>query len=269
MSYLQGQVFFHRQQWLSAAQQFAIACEGDELEFGLRRQSEYASGRCYEMLDKLDLALAAYRRVVALSPSWLPGRESLADLLEVVGRNDEAIENYREITRLHESPPAIWLKLVQSLILRNLVQREGSHDWDDVEEALDGARRFSVEAVEIAILQAEMLVARGRTADAAEVLTQARDANPQSAEAWAALVALAVRQADWPTADDLLAAAETQCGDQVALRIARGQLLVEADRPVDDQPGRTGGWRWRFFATRSIATAARIGRNPLLAGADQ
>jgi tetratricopeptide (TPR) repeat protein len=236
LCYLKGRVLANRRQWMAAAGQFRLARENRVLTPVLLRQAGYRLGRCHEMVGELDLALAAYREVVAVSPDWLPARLSLAEALAAAGHHDEAIENYHQITHLKDGQPEIWLTLVRSLIVRNLAEPEGTRDWDEVEEALDGARRAASDPTETVVLQAEMLLARGRAADAAELLTGVRDASPQNAQVWAAMVNLAVRQSDWGTAADLLAAAETQCGDRVELRLAQGQFIAAANSAA---PGRS------------------------------
>jgi tetratricopeptide (TPR) repeat protein len=86
---------------------------------------------------------------------------------------------------------------------------------------LTEAGKVVKDSVELPLLEAEVLVARGDADGAGKVLTACRDARPQETEFWCALAALADRGGDNRRANALLDEAVARIGDTVELRLVR------------------------------------------------
>src|SRR5262249_15905146 len=89
----------------------------------------------------------------------------------------------------------------------------------EVEESLRRAREVQPKAVEVTLLQSEILIGQGQFDRARELLIAARDSEPEQVAWWAALASLAERQKNPDEAHRLLTEAAKHCGDRVELYI--------------------------------------------------
>src|SRR5262249_49808525 len=117
--------------------------------------------------------------------------------------------------------------MARLLVTRNRRLPAPEQRWSEVEQLLDEAAKEKPDSVEVVIARAEMHSARKDIARAEEALRQARDARPEQAEPWIALIALAVQQEKFDAASALLDAAGEKLGDRVELRLARAGYWAE------------------------------------------
>jgi tetratricopeptide (TPR) repeat protein len=163
-----------------------------------------------------------------------------------LGRLDDALDQYRQLAKIPDAPPAVWTEVARLLILRNL-QRD-QQEWREVDEALRQAEKALPQSLDVLLLHAEALVAQKQMDRAHELLTKARQQQPQQVELWVALAALAERQGEADGARRLLEEAERHCGVRPALRLAWARYwanhpgaearaaLAELGRQVDQFP---------------------------------
>jgi tetratricopeptide (TPR) repeat protein len=222
LDYLDARLEMHRGQWLRAATLFEQSRPLLARIPELTRQADLLLGRCYEQLGNPDLQLAAIRHALAVDPGWLPARRELAAALQALGRTDEAVVQYRQLSRLTPDGP---VALVRLLIERNLrlppARRRAPELWTEIDQVLGAAARARRVPLEVALWRAESLSARDRHDEAHLILQTARCEHPDRLEPWVALADLAQRRGDAVRAARLLEGARRQLGDSADLCLAR------------------------------------------------
>jgi len=224
--------------WQDAAKRFGSL--GLELKSApeLAKQAFYSLGKSYEQLADFKSALKAYRQAVDVDPLWIPGREAVVASLQSLGRLDEALEEQDSLTKLKDAPPAAWAGLIRLSIAKTSRLPADQRDWGAVNGLIN---RFATSTgtsaststgtsartpVAVPLLQAEVLVAQDRAAEAEKLLETAKNQNPKEIAFWIGEAGLAIRDNRWESANQILEAAEKECGDGVPLRLVRAQYLV-------------------------------------------
>lgn len=229
--YLRGRVLFEQQQWLAAAHLFEDVRGPLAQTPDLVKLVDFWLGQCYEQLGSSDQQLLAFRRAVDADPFWIPARLGVASALISVGRTDEALQEYRQIARLPDSPGFAWAYVARLMILSNLRRERAPRNppelWAPVEAVLDRAVQADPDSPYIPIFRAEILVAQDRVAEAQQHLVAARDKAPSQQELWLALVALDRRERQWDHVEELLNQANKQLGDSPKLRLEKARYLVQ------------------------------------------
>lgn len=198
-------------------------------------QIDLLLAQCYGNLGDLDRQLLTYRRAVSTAPLDYRPRLGLAGALAALGRSTEAADEYRHITQMTVSPPGAWVALARLLVYRNLTRPAAERQWDEVDRLLAAAGKVVKDSVEIPLLEAEVLAAKGDREGAKKRLTAARDARPKEHEFWIALAVLTDRAGQNDAARAILKEAGDRLGDTVELRIAR--LRVTEYRSKEQSKG--------------------------------
>jgi tetratricopeptide (TPR) repeat protein len=204
-------------------------------------QADLLLAQCYARLGDAEQQLAASRRAVSEAPSSPPARLALAAALLDLGQVGEALGELRQVAAT-KAPAETWPLLARALLLRNLRLPEEQRDWHETEAALARA----VPGVETTVLRAEILAARGKPAEADELLAKALTERPGEARLWAARADLTLRRGERAAAADLLRQAGRQVGDVLPLRLAwlrywvtrGGERARLALRKLAEDPGR-------------------------------
>jgi tetratricopeptide (TPR) repeat protein len=207
----------------------------------LARQADFLAALCYQRLGNPDQQLAAMKRVAKADPRSVAAREGQASALLALGRLDEALDQYR---RLLPEAPGLRLTVVRLLLARNLGLPADRRPWDDADALMKGAPEDARKTVDFALLEADLLLARGKDEEAAckdavcKVLA-ANYAHPEELRGWLALAALAQRQKkDDPAAGRRAALrwldlAAKEAADGAGLRVARAELLTRGAKPEE------------------------------------
>ena len=98
-------------------------------------QIDLLLAECYGHRGDIEHQLLAYQRAVAAAPLDYRPHLGLAGSLAALGRNDEAINEYRHITRMKPSPPAAWVSLARFMIHRNLIRPVAERQWEEVDDS--------------------------------------------------------------------------------------------------------------------------------------
>jgi tetratricopeptide (TPR) repeat protein len=228
VDYLAAHALFVRQQWPEAAQALAAVAPRLGADSGLARRANLMLAECHAQLGDVSRQYDVYRRMVATDPGAADVRALLAASLESLGRDDEALEQYRLVT---DPPPLVKLAIARLMIRENLQRPAAERRWDQVAAALDEAGREAPDEPLVALLRAEVLAYQDRAQNARALLEQARDAHPEQIELWSALILLAERVGKPDEARALLDAADKQLGDRVELRLFRARQLAERGGP--------------------------------------
>src|SRR5262249_25868440 len=147
-----------------------------------------------------------------------PARVGRAEALLALGRNDEALEEYRKVS---PQTPETQAAISRLTVLAILNQPEERRRWSEVERGLAEAEKAAPESVELAIARAMLESARGRDDHAAEALRKALGREPERAALWAALAALAERRGKPGDGLAVVDEAGKRLGDRVEPRLVR------------------------------------------------
>jgi tetratricopeptide (TPR) repeat protein len=225
VDYLRGRLKMAEGRWSAAARILEQVRPLLEVSPELIEQVDLQLGRCYERLNEPAAQLAAFGRVLARNRESLPARAGMAAAQIVLGRGDDALEQYRQLMNLPGAAPTGWIEIARLCIARNRQTAKG--DWQEVESALRQAEKALPDAAEIPLLRAEALVAQHQPERARATLVNARERRPQQVEIWTALAALADQSGKHQESARILNEAEKQIGDQVELRLAWARWLTD------------------------------------------
>jgi tetratricopeptide (TPR) repeat protein len=203
-------------------------------------------GKCYEQLKDDRRKLDAYTEAKRLDPESVAGiqaRWTLAlELIDAPGRLDEAIREFEAICKLPQRPQVAILALVRLLIVRNLNVPQGERNWDAVNDKLNEAEWELPNDVNVPILRAEALVARGDAQGGglrtllvivARTLLKRECVNqPQVLAPRLTLAALASHTGQHEMAVEDLDIAARACGNSADLCLARIRVFEETHPPL-------------------------------------
>ena len=142
----------------------------------------------------------------------MPGRLGLASALLRSEQLPEAIAEYRPLSAI----PQVRLLLSRLLIVYNLQIPEVARDWREATGLLETAVSAGDDPAQVVLLQAELLAAQGKTAEAQSLLREARSNQADRLEFLIALARLA-----------------KQAGDQKQSTLWMGQALAAIGNPAE------------------------------------
>ena len=194
----------------------------------LSRKANLMLAFCHERLGDAAASYDVYRELAKNDPTSTQFMVDLARSLESQGRREEALQQYRLV---FDKTTDVRLSIARLLILRNLATPVAARDWREVDTSLDELAKEAPDEPRVPILRAEVLMARDQADQARTLLEQARDANPDRFEFWAALYTLAERQNERERLQPLLVAAKKQLGDSVDMRLLEARYLATEKTP--------------------------------------
>lgn len=228
--FLQARLNMGRQQWAEAARLFERSRPAYAPVADMASQIDLHLGRCYDELNEPQRQYDTYKRLLQRTPNSMTARIGLAQAARSLGRVEEALRYYDEISQSPSAPRVIWSEQVRLGIIK-ASQSKRNDDWQKVEDAINEAKKKGhADSAEVAVMRAELLLARSQPDQAKEVLDKAREENPQRAELWAAQATLAQRMKDPDRAILLLNEAEKTLKndfDKAELRVARANYWVD------------------------------------------
>lgn len=239
VNFLRARLAVSKGEWLAAVRQLEPLRPALTQWPDLAKQVEFQLGTCYRQLGKTDLQLTAFRRAATIDPFWLPARLGVAQGLLALGRIDEAYQEFEYAVRLPGATTLVLLDLARLNILRNLQRNPDQRNWEASEQILSSIEQGTPNSIAVPILRAEMLVAKGETQNAEQVLMEAKNTHPDEADLWMTLVALALRRNELSKAESILDDAKQQLGDGPALRLAEGRLAALSDKETAGDKLRT------------------------------
>jgi predicted Zn-dependent protease len=186
-------------------------------------ETDLLLARCYAGIGDPELELSAYRRAAA-DPRHKAAQIALGEALARLGHLDEAVGLYQNLLSDPKAEPKVWLTYAKLLVLRRLSSPPDNGGWGEVEQALQNVARHCPGAADLDLLQAEILAARKRFAEAQRVLEAAAARHPRRIEVCLALASLANRQGKRGAAQAILDAAEQKFGCRIELELTRLRL---------------------------------------------
>lgn len=225
VKYLQARLAMQDRQWAEAVRRIeALRNEITNLP-ALETQLNLLLAVCAEQLGDVAGQEKALQRVIRAEPKNVAARTGLANLYLRLGRFEEAA---RELEAAAQSPFASGAVVAQWVRTRAHLYRVGPatpEDWRKLEAAAAAsAARFALGSSEPVRLQAEVLAAAGKHAEAVNRLRQEAARRPGDARLWAALAAAVADRTGTPAGLAVLDEAQAACGDTAELRLARARL---------------------------------------------
>jgi tetratricopeptide (TPR) repeat protein len=199
----------------------------------LAKQVDGYLAQCYERLanveGNIEKLKAVYGRLLAPIDPDHPDFEAalvrFGRALEAIGRNEEALEQYRLAAA---KGPAGKLAIAALWTRRNATLPPAQQRWDEVDKVLKAAQpeaKQAQDAVQVAIQQASVLMVRGKLDEAQALLETARKEHPDRVEIWIASIQFQERRGTLDAIPPLLDQADRALGDKIELRLARAQFL--------------------------------------------
>lgn len=237
---LRARLLVHERNWQEAAKILEttipiiagrVGSKADNPQARFVQQAGLLLGHCCEQIGDADRALTAYGRVVAKDPRSIPGRIGLASGLASQNRHSEALDQYRQLTRIDGFPKTIWVEIARLSLFRALAQDEASRDWSEVKRALDEADQLNPFPAQAAVLRAEMLLSQKKIPQArSELLAKYPTPNDRPIEIWTSLAVLEDRDGRGNEAMALLKEAEGLGKDSADLRLCRARFITRQER---------------------------------------
>jgi len=248
VDYLNARLHIHDANWAAAARLL------DRTRLQLANQPELSSqvdlllAQCFEQLDDPAARLSALGRTISRDPTSVAARVGLAGALAAAGRVDEALEQYRQLVVLPGAPPTSWIEMARLMVVRELQRTQQAAgtsgpaprnpkpaaNWKRVEDVLAKAEQANPGSVDLIILRAEVLLARGKMEAARQLLSDAARAQKDKVQLWAAQASLALLASEGKDVKEalrLLDEARKYAGDTVELRLVRTDFWARQGGP--------------------------------------
>lgn len=238
VGYLQSRIEYARGHWLAAIQgreatEDRPATQGfEQVRAGLTawehllKRADLCLATCYGQLGNVEQQEAALERILQRDQTYEPALVEIAQIKLSAGLVDEALEEYRKLSRMNRLSPIGWLQYARMLFFKNLRLEPSKRNWAEVQETLAKIAEAMPTSPQISLLGAEILVVQNRFEEAEKMLLDARNKNPEVVALRAGLASLAAQQQDWQKAEKLLDEAEQGLGEKVGLTLARARYLA-------------------------------------------
>lgn len=231
---LEARLLVGQKRWLQATQKFEsvrpLVAESEQLT----RQIDLSLGECHEMLGQFDEQLAANQRVLSEDHQSMSARIGVAGALAASGKTDAALTEFEAIAtevpadRLPQLP-RLWNSLLQLRIAAEMKRPPAERDWSRVDQLLDTLEQSPVVTdTQMALLRADLLVRKGDSQAALDVLRQRVVTDPSSPQPRAALVFLTLRQQGLTAAKAVLQSTPAAIVDDPVLLLVQAQLASRA-----------------------------------------
>lgn len=241
LDYLQARLHALDQRWSEAAALLERSRELFASAPELAKRADFLLAQCHEKLNNKEAQLAALSRAAGRDPTSSVALLGKAGALAALGQYDEALLQYEQAVKLPNPPEAAWIAYARVAVLRGV--QSATQNWKPIAAVLHEAAAACPDAVEIPLLQAEVLAAQSRQArkpeeaearlrQAEELLQNLCKSQPQRVEVWAGLAAIAEVRRQPAQADRVLEEARAKLGDSAGLRQMQAQLWVRRGGPA-------------------------------------
>jgi tetratricopeptide (TPR) repeat protein len=260
VDFLEARLLMGRGEWHRAADRLERLRPRLLASAALLQEADLALAQCYEKLGDVDHQYSAYRRAFDRDPTSEAALRGLVAVLLARDDRDSAVREYRETFAGGPKSTAARLGLARLLIARGRQTPRDPGAFREAEAVLDEVAAAQPGSLDVAILRAEILAARGQPGEAARLLGKAREAHPDLLAAWLA-------EAAGQTPRDALATLDKarrrfgDRGDLLALSAERwaslggGDARPALDRLASDATRLPGADRGR--ALRAVSEALR------------
>jgi tetratricopeptide (TPR) repeat protein len=199
-------------------------------------------GQCYHQQGDVEREIIAYSEAAKIDPYLYSARQGLAEIFLSRRNLAEAAEQYRAVLKGPHPEAEAVLSLARIWIRMRLLEDKEKRDWEPVDKLLDQIQRQGPLTPNLAVLRAEVLLAKDRGQEAEAFLRHCAAKAPQNLQIRLALINLAMYQADketvpgekekkWKQASDDIDQVEQKLGDSLIVREKRGSCAVRRNDP--------------------------------------
>jgi tetratricopeptide (TPR) repeat protein len=220
IEYLESRVLVASERWIQAITKITTArtlLMSDPVLLG--RLTLMLAG-CLAQTGDEETRLTALKQAAMSSeePTATSARQSLAQALENVGRLEEALSQY---VLLSKARPEALYDVARVSIERTRRLPRGRQQWDQAKERVrQGKQALPRATVDLALLDAGLLVAQQRPREARQALESALAASPKDPRLWVSLAGILRSQGEWAEALKTLDRAEKALGRSLDLTLA-------------------------------------------------
>ena len=207
-------------------------------------------GQCYRQQGRPDKQMVACTEALKIDPYLSQARAGLAEIFMSQGKFVEAADQYRQMYQAPHPDLEAAFSLARTMILMRVSESKELRDWEPVDKLLNSIERQRSLSPNLAVLKAEVLLAKDRSKDdgvkdpsreakdpAQDYLEKCSKKFPKSVQIWQALINLAMYRAEketasgqkeqkWKQASDYIDRAEQNLGDLPSVREKRGSCAV-------------------------------------------
>jgi len=202
----------------------------------------YHFGQCCRILGDPDGQVIAYLEAVKIDPYYSLARVGLAEILLGKGKLADAAEQYAKIVNGPHPDVNSAVSLARVMIMICLSQEKEKRDWTLVDKLLDQTERRWEMTANLAVLKAEVLLAKGSAEESQKLLERYTGEFSKNVQVWLALIKLPMylarnatdpseKEKRWQQASDYIDRATQKMGDSANLRSMRGALAVYRKDP--------------------------------------
>ena len=244
VKFLEARLAVMKGDWITARKIFVDILPKLLDDPGILKLAHLYLGQCYHQQGDVEKQMVAYTEALKIDPLLSPARAGLAEIFMSRGKLADAAEQYRILVRSAHSDSEAVLSLARILIMIQLREDKEKRDWQPVDKLLDQIDRQRLLTPNLAVLKAEVLLAKESPVEAEDFLKQCSVKFPKSAQIWLALINLAMYQADqesdlgrkeqkWKQVSDYIDRAEVKqnLGDHPIVREKRASCAVRRKDP--------------------------------------
>ncbi|MEA3078985.1 MAG: hypothetical protein QOF05_393, partial [Sphingomonadales bacterium] len=226
--YLDARCLMQQGRWYDAARRLEKLRPAFKTVPELSLQTDLYLGLCYQKVDEPMLQNAAFGRAVKTDPTSVTARHGEAMAYWAMGQREEALAKFQALIQANtnRTEAARWRLEYAGMLLQTGLDRDPQMKVK-VRGELDIAEKDLPNAIESALLRAELLFAESLPEQAAALLSKAVEADPKRFEAWIALATLAMVTKQPEKADEILAAASKHVADNADFRVARVRFCAK------------------------------------------
>lgn len=229
---LEARLLIAQNNWLQAKAVLAgvrpLVAGSDDLT----RQVDLYLGQCYERLGHFDEQLDANRRVLTDDPTSLAARVGVASALLAGGKADEAQVEFELVAAAIPQDrlagvPQVWGPLLQLRVAAQMKQPTAERDWSAIDDLLELLQQSQdISSGQMALLRSDVLVRKGESDTAVDMLETTVQADPKDVQLWAALATLSLRDQDPAQTRGVLKRVPQELADSPSLLLVGAQLAA-------------------------------------------
>lgn len=228
ISYLTSRIAVERGQWPEAVASLERLRLESRNNTELSIQINLLLAHCYRQMGDNDRQMQALQRVVDFDAHSLPARLGIAALYANTNRLDEAIQQYEQLINLPGAPESASVDMARLMIARIQRLPIEKQKWDEVERVITAIEKRYPNSAEIILARADLLAARNKTKEAADLVAAARSRS-KDPRVWMQSAQFAELASG--SGLEILDEAERKLGDSVDLRLKKAAILINRATP--------------------------------------
>ncbi|MBL8820089.1 MAG: exosortase [Planctomyces sp.] len=200
---------------------------------GLLSQVWDAMGSWYSRLGQREKAIESFDKAREAEPRSLATLNRSALGAEALNQPDEAAKLYDEMIGLMGDRADLWISKARSELRRQLSRTPQTRDYGEFNTAIQKARELRASPGELAVLQAELLIAQRGDKAGLEFLEEVATSGEISEQIWRALAILRQKAGNAAGSEDALRRVMELNKDVVAISFLKSELMLMAGKPTE------------------------------------